>query len=299
MRGQESTSLFKIFKFADGVDKLLVVLGTIGAMGDGMMTPLNFSIMSAIFNSYGKDGALLSHDVVDKYALRLLYVAIGVGLSAFIEGWCWTRTAERQISRLRKEYLNSILRQDVGFFDTNESTSTTYDVVTAITADSLIIQDVLSDKIPNFIANMTTFIACLVTGFMLSWRMALPSVPFMLFIIVPGVVFGKLMIDQAVNVKEAYGVAGGIVEQAVSSVRTVVSYVGEHRTLKKCSQALELSMKFGIKQGLMKGFAIGSIGVLYAVWAFVGWMGSVLVTERGDHGGSVFIAGLMVLWGAL
>lgn len=48
---------------------------------------------------------------------------------------------------MQKEYLKSVLRQDVGFFDTNSDTSTTYDVVTAITADSHVIQDVLSDKV--------------------------------------------------------------------------------------------------------------------------------------------------------
>lgn len=66
------------------------------------------------------------------------------------------------------------------------------------------------------------------------------------------------MMDQAVNAKEAYGNAGGIVEQAISSVKTVVSFVGENRTLERLGQALEQSMKFGIKEGLMKGFSIGS-----------------------------------------
>lgn len=154
-------------------------------------------------------------------------------------------------------------------------------------------------QIPNFIANMTTFIACISTGFVLSWRIALASAPFMLFIMVPWVVFGKLMMDKAVNAKEAYGIAGGIVEQSISSVKTVVSFVGENRTLERFSQALEQSMKFGIKEGLMKGFAIGSIGVIYGAWAFIAWMGSILVTDGGNKGGNVFIAGLMVLWVAL
>lgn len=71
MKGQETASLFKIFRFADGIDKLLVVLGTMGAMGDGMMTPLNFVMMSGIFNSYGKADASLSNDEVDKVSLIL------------------------------------------------------------------------------------------------------------------------------------------------------------------------------------------------------------------------------------
>lgn len=50
---------------------------------------------------------------------------------------------------MRMEYLKSVLRQDVGYFDTSAatSTSTTYDVVTAISTDANTIQDVLSDKV--------------------------------------------------------------------------------------------------------------------------------------------------------
>ncbi|KAJ8615583.1 hypothetical protein MRB53_034955 [Persea americana] len=293
MGNPESTSLFQIFRFADGVDKWLVVLGSIGGIGDGLMTPLTFGLTSGILNSYGGADSF-SQDVVDKYALKLLYVAIGVGIGAFLD-----RTAHRQTARMQKEYLRSVLRQDVGFFDTNSATSTTYDVVTAITADSHVIQDVLSDKIPNFISNLTTFFVCIGAAFMFSWRLTLASLPFTLFFIVPGVVFGKLMKDQEVNMQEAYGVAGGIAEQAISSVRTVVSYVGERRTLERFSQALGLSMEFGIKLGLMKGYAIGSLGVLFAVWSFVGWRGSVLVTEKGAKGGDVFIAARLILWAGL
>lgn len=116
---------------------------------------------------------------VFQYSLRLLYVAIGVGLSAFVgklkhltifllvirttgvnffffcpgicafaEGLCWTRTAERQTSRMRKEYLKSVLRQEVGFFDTQEQgSSTTFQVVSTISNDSNSIQVAICEKV--------------------------------------------------------------------------------------------------------------------------------------------------------
>lgn len=55
--------------------------------------------------------------------------------------------------------------------------------------------------------------------------------------------------------KDAYGIAGSIAEQAISSIRTTYSYVGEHQTLHRFSCALKKSMKLGIKQGLTKGIA--------------------------------------------
>ncbi|XP_058093668.1 ABC transporter B family member 15-like [Magnolia sinica] len=299
MEKAESGSVFQLFRFADRMDKWLMLVGTVGCIGDGLMTPLTLWVMSTIINSYGAVDVSFNYDVVNRFALRLLYVAIGVGLGAFVEGVCWTRTAERQTSRMRMEYLQSVLRQDVGFFDTNATTSTTYDVVTAITADSHIIQDVMSDKIPNFISNAVIFIFTTVVALILSWRLALASLPFCLFFIIPGVVFGKFMMDMAMLMKDAYGVAGGIAEQAISSIRTVVSYVGESQTLEQFSHALVRNMELGIKQGLMKGMAIGSIGILFAMWSFQSWVASVLVTETGAKGGSVFISGLSILYGGL
>lgn len=99
--------------------------------------------------------------------------------------------------------------------------------------------------------------------------------------------------------KDAYNVAGGIIEQCVSSIRTVYSYVGESQTLNRFSRALEQSTELGIKQGLAKGLMIGSMGTVFATWAFESWAGSVLVVERGESGGRVFIAAVCVVLGGL
>lgn len=64
------------------------------------------------------------------------------------EGMCWTRTAERQTSRIRMEYLKSVLRQEVGFFDTQEAgSSPTFQVVSTISNDANSIQVAICDKV--------------------------------------------------------------------------------------------------------------------------------------------------------
>jgi len=65
----------------------------------------------------------------------------------FAEGVCWTRTAERQTSRMRIEYLKSVLRQEVGFFDKQSESSTTFQVIATITSDAQTIQDTIADKV--------------------------------------------------------------------------------------------------------------------------------------------------------
>lgn len=64
------------------------------------------------------------------------------------EGFCWTRTGERQAARMRARYLKAVLRQDVGYFDLH--VTSTAEVVTSVSNDSLVIQDVLSEKVNPF-----------------------------------------------------------------------------------------------------------------------------------------------------
>lgn len=154
-------------------------------------------------------------------------------------------------------------------------------------------------QIPDCLAYLSTFFFCLLFSFILSWRLALAALPFTLLFIVPGLVFGKLMMDVIMKMIEAYGVAGGIAEQAISSIRTVYSYVAENQTSNRFSSALEKTLELGIKQGFAKGLMMGSMGAIYLGWAFQAWIGSYLVTNKGEKGGSIFVAGINVIMGGL
>lgn len=64
-----------IFRYADGVDKLVMCLGTLGCIGDGLMTPLNMFILSAIIDDYGgADDASFTNEIVDKVCIIILFL---------------------------------------------------------------------------------------------------------------------------------------------------------------------------------------------------------------------------------
>ncbi|CAA7051982.1 unnamed protein product [Microthlaspi erraticum] len=132
---------------ADSVDWMLMGLGLIGAVGDGCITPTVFLIVALLLNdlggsSFGDESFMQS---ISEKARALLYVACAAWVICFIEAYCWTRTGERQASKMRQRYLRAVLRQDVGYFDLN--VSSTSDVITSVSSDSLVIQDVLSEKL--------------------------------------------------------------------------------------------------------------------------------------------------------
>ena len=66
------------------------------------------------------------------------------------------RTGERQAARLRTKYLKAILRQDVEYFDLK--VSSTSQATTSVSSDSLVIEDIISEKVPAYIhANFIIF----------------------------------------------------------------------------------------------------------------------------------------------
>ena len=101
------------------------------------------------------------------------------------------------------------------------------------------------------------------------------------------------------KIRTEYDKAGSIVEQAISSIRTVYSFVGESKTMAEYSAALEGSVKFGLRQGLTKGIVLGANSLTYAIWAFLSWYGSRLVMYHGGEGGTVFVVGAAIIIGGL
>ncbi|KAI3737379.1 hypothetical protein L2E82_27379 [Cichorium intybus] len=278
---------------ADWSDMMLMALGTCGCFVDGLSVSVMMLVFSHLMNVYASVSSLTSADV-NKYALAFIYIAIVVGAGAFLEGFCWGRTAERQSARIRTKYLKAILRQQVGYFDTTLEASR---VTTSISTDILNIHGVVGEKIPNFITNIWMFIAAEITGMYLCWRLAVVAVPTMFLLIIPGAIYGKQLASNEEKLQEAYAVAGGVAEQALSSIKTVHSYVGEDKMVNRFSTALRPTLSLGIEQGLLKGIVFGSVGIIYAIWALLSWYGGILVIDKGIKGGDILSAGICVIYG--
>ncbi|KAI3799160.1 hypothetical protein L1987_34450 [Smallanthus sonchifolius] len=293
-------SFRSIFMHADGADMFLMTLGVLAAVGDGIAMPTMLLITSTIMNNIG-DSSSFSMDVftdkINENAVNLCYMAIGIWVACFLEGYCWARTAERQASRLRSTYLKAVLRQEVAYFDLN--VTSTAEIITSVSSDSLVIQEVISEKVPMFLMNMSIFGGAYIVAFILLWRLAIVGLPFVIILVIPGLIYGRVLMNLSRKIREEYNKAGTVAEQAISSVRTVYSFVGEKKTLSEYSAALEGTVKLGLKQGLAKGVAIGSNGIVFAVWSFLSWYGSRLVMYHGASGGTVFAVGAAIAIGGL
>ncbi|XP_050366062.1 putative ABC transporter B family member 8 [Argentina anserina] len=295
---KSADSVFKIFRYADRVDVVLMVFGTIGAIGDGMSTNCLLLFASRLMNNlgYGQNQTQQNNsqgnwmDEVEKCSLYFVYLGLAVMLVAFLEGYCWSKTSERQVLKIRYKYLEAVLRQEVGFFDSQEAT--TSEVINSISKDTSHLQEVLSEKVPIFFMHSSVFVSGLVFSTFLSWRLSLVAFPTLLLLIIPGMIYGKYLLYLSKQSYNEYGKANTIVEQALSSIKTVYSFTAERTIVERYSAILERTSRLGIKQGIAKGLAIGSTGLSFAIWALLAWYGSHLVMYRGESGGRIYAAGI-------
>ncbi|KAF8668617.1 hypothetical protein HU200_051792 [Digitaria exilis] len=275
-----------------------MLLGLVGAMGDGMSTPVMLAITSRVFDDTGSSPDHLQQfgSKMNENVRNTLFLAAAYWIAAFLEAYCWTRTAERQSSRMRGRYLRAVLRQDVEYFDLNTG-STSSEAITTVSGDTLAVQDALSDKVPNLVMNATLFVSSYAVAFALLWRLTLVSLPSLLLLVVPGFLYGRVQIGLARRMREQFTLPGAIAGQALSSVRTVYSFVAERHTAARFSAALEESVRLGLRQGLAKGLAVGSAGIRIAIFAFNVWYGSRLVMYHGYKGGTVYIVSVIIVVG--
>ncbi|KAL8043973.1 hypothetical protein ABFX02_08G017500 [Erythranthe guttata] len=147
--------------------------------------------------------------------------------------------------------------------------------------------------------NLSTFFGSYLVAFVLLWRLAIVGFPFIVFLLIPGLMYGRALMSIARKIRDEYNKAGVIVEQALSSVRTVYSFAGESKTIALYSAALQGTVKLGLRQGLAKGLAIGSNGIVFAIWSFMSYYGSRLVMYHNAQGGTVFAVGAAIAIGGL
>ncbi|KAH9740063.1 ABC transporter B family member 19 [Citrus sinensis] len=292
---EQSLPFFQLFSFADKYDWCLMIFGSLGAVIHGSSMPVFFLLFGEMVNGFGKnqtDIHKMTHEVC-KYALYFVYLGLIVCFSSYAEIACWMYTGERQVSTLRKKYLEAVLKQDVGFFDTDARTG---DIVFSVSTDTLLVQDAISEKVGNFIHYLSTFLAGLVVGFVSAWRLALLSIAVIPGIAFAGGLYAYTLTGLTSKSRESYANAGIIAEQVSvvrtkHDIRTVYSYVGESKALNSYSDAIQNTLKLGYKAGMAKGLGLGcTYGIACMSWALVFWYAGVFIRNGVTDGGKAFTA---------
>ena len=147
----ETVGLIELFKFADKLDVFLIIVGIISAIACGSI----FSVMFIMFGDVtdvlaqynAAEGPGSGNDAflegMNRFARNISYVGFGILITHYIFVAAFNYSAERQVKKIRKEFLAAVLRQDISWFDTN----TTSDFASRMTEDLNKVQDGMGEKV--------------------------------------------------------------------------------------------------------------------------------------------------------
>ncbi|KAK8509748.1 hypothetical protein V6N11_058150 [Hibiscus sabdariffa] len=300
-KGDEKTNsvpLYKLFAFADSRDIVLMTVGTIGAIGNGLCMPLMTILFGDLIDAFGHNQS--NHkvvDVVSKVALKFVYLAAGAAVAAFLQVSCWMVTGERQAARIRGLYLKTILRQDVAFFDTETNTG---EVIGRMSGDTVLIQDAMGEKVGKFIQLVSTFFGGFIIAFIRGWLLTLVMLSTIPLLVISGGTMALIISKMASRGQAAYAKAATVVEQTIGSIRTVASFTGEKQAINSYNKFIVTAYKSGVNEGTAAGVGLGVLMlIIFSSYSLAVWFGGKMILERGYTGGQVINVIIAVLTGSM
>ncbi|NXA74523.1 MDR1 protein, partial [Thryothorus ludovicianus] len=307
------------FRYADGVDVLLMIIGLVAAAANGTGLPLLIIVFGEMTNSFVLSGiqsngikfklnfsiycsSCPSNPGVDiegemtKFAYYYVAIGFAVFILSIIQVWTFLVTAVRQTARIRRKFFYAVLHQEMAWFDTTQIGT----LSTRLTDDINTIREGIGDKISIFLQFFSTFVSGLIIGFIYGWKLALVVLSVSPLLAASAAVWSTLMASLTAKELSAYAKAGAVAEEILTAIRTVVAFNGQQKALEKYDANLETAKRVGMKKSIITNTCLGlSQFFIFGSYALAFWYGTKLTAEDPHYDLSrVLIVFFSVLIGA-
>ncbi|TKA76378.1 hypothetical protein B0A55_05265 [Friedmanniomyces simplex] len=273
---------FRIFKYADRLDVILYTIALSGGVAVGAALPLMtlvFGSSTAAFNNVatGQSNAQQFTAHINHLVLYFVYLFI----ARFVIG---------------KAFLDSLLRQEVWYFDREGNGSP----ATQVTTNGNRVNQGIAEKLYTLVQGISLFFSAYIVALAVQWKLAL-----IVMSIVPaifGVIAGCIAVDAPVEsrITRIYSRAAVLAQDAMSSIKTIHAFGAQRKIVNNYDEFLEAAHKEGKKKSLL-------FGVLFSAQTFFVMSGTALAFWQGfrmfrsgeiQSVGTVFTVVLSVTLGA-
>lgn len=291
-----------LYRYASRNDVIIIAISAVCAIASGAALPLMtviFGNLQRTFQNYFYSGGHMSYDsFVDElssYVLYFVYLAIGEFIVTYICTVGFIYTGEHISAKIREHYLESCMRQNIGFFDKLGAG----EVTTRITADTNLIQEGISEKVSLTLAAIATFVTAFVIGFINYWKLTLilSSTVFALLINIG--IGSSFMLKHNKNSLEAYAQGGSLADEVVSSIRNAIAFGTQDRLARQYDKHLGKAEYFGFRvKSSMAVMVAGMMLILFLNYGLAFWQGSHFLVEGIIPLSKVLIIMMSVMIGA-
>ena len=272
-----------IYRYASRNDLLIIAVSAVCAIASGAALPLMtviFGNLQHTFQNYFYSGGSMTYDdfvgQLTKYVLYFVYLGIGEFVVTYICTVGFIYTGEHISAKIREHYLESCMRQNIGFFDKLGAG----EVTTRITADTNLIQDGISEKVSLTLAALATFVTAFIIGFVNYWKLTLilSSTVFALLLNIG--IGSSFMLKNNKNSLEAYARGGSLADEVISSIRNAVAFGTQERLARQYDKHLVKAEYFGFRvKSYLAIMIAGMMLILFLNYGLAFWQGSKFIIE--------------------
>ncbi|KAJ4482117.1 P-loop containing nucleoside triphosphate hydrolase protein [Lentinula aciculospora] len=308
-------SFTEMFRFSTKKELILDFIGLIAAVAAGAAQPLmtllfgklteafvSFQIVVNAMNQGDQTAQQVFPSVAagfrsesSKDALYLVIIGIGMFVCTYAYMYIWTYTGEVNAKRIRENYLQAVLRQDIQFFDKVGAG----EVATRIQTDTHLVQQGMSEKV----ALVVNFLSAFITGFVLAyarnWRLALAMSSILPCIALAGGLMNKFISKYMQMSLKAVADGGTLAEEVISTVRTAQAFGTQSILARIYDKHIDESEAVDAKAAIWNGGGLAVFFfVIYSSYGLAFNFGTTLILEGHADAGQVINVFMAILIGS-
>jgi hypothetical protein len=232
-------------------EKVVFFLGCFGAMAHGFGQVSIQFFFGDLTDALGSGEGVM--DEMTKGALKLVAVGFGCWFAASLYGFCFPWFVERQMQKIRPMYFDAILHRDIGWYDTHEAGSLSAEMMSDVDQYA----EGMGMKFANSWMSASMFISGYIVAFTKSWKLTLVMTASLPCMFLGMGIAGKAAQDTVKEEQGGYRKAASIIDECLYAIRTVVSFGGEAREIKRFGVAVEKARWAGVMTRVKIGCGMG------------------------------------------
>ncbi|KRT82824.1 ABC transporter ATP-binding protein, partial [Oryctes borbonicus] len=229
------------------------IAAIIGALAVAILNIQVPQIMGGAINviakfSETKDGEMFMEEMKVP-AIKLVGMYLAQSAFTFFYIYMLSHIGEKIACEMRKDLFSSIIRQDIGFFDTQR----TGEIVNRLTSDIQDFKSSFKQTISGGLRAATQIIGCSISLVLISPHMTLFTLLCVPSVIVVGTLFGAVLRKTSRRAQAQIEKTTAVADEAISNIRTVRAFAMEDQEMELFDAEAELSMDYYQKLGFGVG----------------------------------------------
>jgi ATP-binding cassette subfamily B protein len=221
---------------------------------------------------------------LDRLQPWVILVFMAFLLQALTTAWryyIFTAAGERIVSRLRQTLFQSIIKQEMAFFDQRQ----TGELMSRLASDATLIQQAVTLHLSSFLQNLAIAMGGFILLIHASQDMSLGFLAMVPVMVMGASYFGKRIQRFAREGQDAWGRSASIAAETISGIRTVRSFTQESGEAQRYAWAILNAMHLG-------RLRIQNIAIFIALGSLIG---AATISAVLWYGGRLVMTGKMTL----